>query len=144
MSRVDPWRNYRYRIEIDSIQQAGFSEFTNSKPEVDVVEYREGVDPPSPRKLSGMAKYSNITLKWGITNSMDLYKWFKQVINGDVLGARKNISIIMLDEAGNDSARWDCTSCWPSKYEAPDGNASGNEVAIESLEIVCEEVIRTQ
>jgi len=138
--RKDPLRNFRFRIEIDGIQQAGFSEATGFDAVVDVIDYREGTDPTHTRKLPGLTKYGNITLKWGITDSMDIYNWHKAVIDGNV--QRKNLSIIVVDEAGNDKARWDIVNAWPTKYDPPDFNAKGNDVAIETLEIVHEGVTR--
>ena len=136
--RKDPYRQFRFRIEIDGITQAGFHEVTFPDTTTDPVEYREGIDPPKFRKLSGLTKYGNITLKWGITDSMDLYNWRKQIIDTGADKARKNMSIILIDEAGNDKARWDIENAWPNKYDPPDFSAKGNEVAIELLEIVHE------
>lgn len=138
MARKDPYRQSRFRVEIDGISQAGFSECTFADTSTDPVEYREGNEPPVFRKLSGLTKYGNITLKWGITDSMDLYKWRQQIIDTGAEGARKNMSIILIDEAGSDKARWDIVGAWPSKYDPVDFSAKGNEVAIETLEIVHE------
>ncbi|PKM82001.1 MAG: phage tail protein [Firmicutes bacterium HGW-Firmicutes-14] len=138
--RKDPLRNFRFRIEIDGIQQAGFSEASGFDATVDVIDYREGADPTHVRKLSGLTKYGNITLKWGITDSMEIYNWHKAVIDGNV--QRKNISIIVVDEAGSDKARWEIVNAWPTKYDPPDFNAKGNDVAIETLEIVHEGMTR--
>ncbi|MFC4808127.1 phage tail protein [Paenibacillus sp. GCM10023250] len=138
--RKDPLRNFRFRIEIDGIQQAGFSDATGFDSTIDVIEYREGTDPTHVRKLSGLTKYGNITLKWGQTDSLDLYNWHKEAIAGSI--QRRNLSIIVVDEAGNDKARWDFVGAWPTKYDAPDFNAKGNEIAIESIEIVHEGMTR--
>ncbi len=140
MPRQDPYRQFRFRIEIDGIrQQAGFSECSFADTTTDPVEYREGDEPPVFRKLSGLTKYGNITLKWGIDDaSMDIYNWRQQVIDTGAEGARKKVAIILIDEAGNDKARWDIERAWPSKYDPPDFSAKGNEVAIETLEIVHE------
>jgi len=136
--RNDPYRQFRYRVEIDGITQAGFSEVSFADTTTDPVEYREGNESPVFHKLSGLTKYGNIILKWGITDSMDLYNWRQQVIDTGAQGARKNISIILIDEAGADKARWDIVEAWPTKYDPPDFSAKGNEVAIETLEIVHE------
>jgi phage tail-like protein len=136
--RNDPYRNFRFRIEIDGITQAGFNEVTFSDTTNDPAEYREGTDPPAFRTRSGLAKYGTITLKWGSTGSMDLYKWRKQVIDAGADKARKNISIILTDEEGNDKARWDIRNAWPNKYDPPGFSARGNEVAVEMIEIVHE------
>ena len=136
--RNDPYRQFRFRVEIDGITQAGFSEVSFADTTTDPVEYREGNEAPVFRKLSALTKFGNITLKWGITDSMDLYNWRQEVIDTGAQGARKNLSIILIDEAGADKARWDLVEAWPTKYDPPDFSGKGNEVAIETLEIVHE------
>lgn len=138
MARTDPYRQFRFRVEIDKITQGGFSECTFADTTTDPVEYREGTDPTVMRKLSGLTKFGNITLKWGLTDSMELYEWRKSVIDTGAEGARRNLSIIQVDEKGDDKARWNIENAWPSKYDPADFNAKGNEVAIETLEIVHE------
>ena len=138
MPRQDPYRQFRFRIEIDGVGQVGFSECTFADTTTDTIEYREGDELPRLRKLSGLTKYGNITLKWGITDSMDLYNWRRQVIDTGAEGARKNVSITLIDEAGDGKARWEIERAWPSKYDPADFNAKGNDVAIETLEIVHE------
>ena len=138
MPRKDPYRQFRFRVEIDGITQAGFSECSFADTTTDSVEYREGDELPTARKLSGLTKYGNITLKWGITDTMEIYSWRQQIIDTGAEGARKNMSIILVDEAGSDKARWDITRAWPTKYDPPDFSAKGNEVAIETLDIVHE------
>jgi phage tail-like protein len=140
--RIDPYRNFKFRVEIDGIQTAAFSEATTPDSTTDSVDYREGTDAPVQRKLSGLVKYGNITLKKGLTDSMELYEWRKQVEQSGASKARKNMSLILIDEEGNDKARWDIVEAWPTKYDASDFSAKGNEVIIETLEIVHEGVMR--
>ncbi len=143
--RKDPYRNFRFSLEIDGITQAGFSEVSIPDTSSDVVEYREGSEQTTVRKLSGLTKYGNITLKWGVTDSVELYeKWRKLVEDGKMKDARKNVAIIMMDEEGNAAARWEFANAWPSKYDTPDLNAKGTDVAIETLEIVHEGMKRTK
>lgn len=136
--RKDPYRQFRFRVEIDGINQAGFSECTFADTTTDPIEYREGNENTVFRKLSGLTKYGNITLKWGITDSMDLYSWRQRVIDAGAEKERKNMSITLIDEGGADKSRWDIVQAWPSKYDPSDLSAKGNEVAIETLEIVHE------
>jgi phage tail-like protein len=136
--RLDPYRSFKFRVEINGITHAGFNECAFADTSTEVVEYREGTDPTHPRKLSGQQKYGNVTLKWGISDSMDLWKWYKSVVDKGAFTNRKAMSIILIDEAGDDKARWDLTDAWPVKYDPPDFNAKGNDVAIETLEIVAE------
>lgn len=140
--RNDPYRNFRFRVEIDGITTAAFADATIADKTTDSVDYREGTDPKHQRKLSGLNKYGSITLKKGLTDSMELYDWKKQVEQTGALGARKDISLILIDEEGNDKARWDIVEAWPTKYDPSDFSAKGNEVIIETLEIVHEGIER--
>ena len=141
-ARKDPLRNFRFRLEINGIQQAGFSEVSGFDITVDPIDYREGSDPTHVRKLTGLTKYGNVTLKWGITDSMELYEWHRRIVDGTI--DRKNIAIVVVDEAGADKARWEIVEAWPSKYDPMDLNAKGNEVSIETMEICNEGVKRTK
>lgn len=144
-ARNDPYRNSRYELEIDGIIQAGFSEVTVPDKSAEPIEYREGNEPPTVRKFPGLIKYSNVVLKWGITkNSIELHNWFKQVQDGNFKAARRSISILLLDEEGNEANRWEFREAWPTKYDPSDLNAKGNEIAIETLEIVTEGMVRTK
>ena len=80
--RTDPYRGFNFLVEIDGITQAGFSEVSGLDATTDPVDYREGNDPNHVRKLTGLNKYSPITLKRGITDSDELWKWRKTVLNG--------------------------------------------------------------
>jgi phage tail-like protein len=145
MARIDPLRNFRYRLEIDSITQAGFSEVAIAETTIDAVDYREGIDPPHVRKLSGLTKYGNITLKWGLTiggSALDLFRWHADVSAGQIMEKRKKVVIVVQDEAGADSARFVVTDAWPVKYDPSDLNAKGNEVMIELLELANEGIER--
>jgi phage tail-like protein len=145
MDRIDPLRNFRYRLEIDSIAQAGFSEVAIADTAIDAVDYREGTDPPHVRKLTGLTKYGNITLKRGLTiggTALDLFKWHAEVSAGQVKTKRKKVVIVVQDEAGGDAARFVVTDAWPVKYKPSDLNAKGNEVVIELLELANEGIER--
>jgi len=143
-SRKDPYKNFRFVIEIDGIVQAGFSEATIPDSTSDIIEYREGNELPYLRKLPGLTKYGNLTLKWGITDSMELYNWRKLVEQGKIKNARRNIAVILMDEEGNPASRWEFAAAWPSKYDAPDLSAKTKDIAIETLEIVFEAMQRVK
>lgn len=137
---VDPFNNYNFLVEIDGITRAAFQEVTGFDSTIDVIEHREGNDSTTLRKLPGMTKYSNIQLKWGITDDMELYQWHRQAVLGNL--ERKNGSIVLLDRAGEEVARWNFLRAWPTKYDGPDLNAEGNDVAIEMLELAHEGIER--
>ena len=139
--RRDPLRNFRFRLEIGGIREAHFTEVTGFDTTTDVIDYREGDDPTHVRKLPGLNKYGNVTLKRGITDSMDLYNWYKDVVAGKV--RRETVAVVVQDEEGKDKARFQITEAWPCKYDPMDLNAKGNDVSIETLELCNEGVERT-
>jgi phage tail-like protein len=134
--RVDPYRNFNFLVELDGITQAGFSDCSGFGASTDPIEYREGGENKTPRKLPGLTKFSNITLKWGLTDSRELYDWYRDVVNGKI--QRKNGSIVVLDLEGNEKVRWNFLNAWPTKWDGPDFTAKGNDIAIDMLELVVE------
>jgi phage tail-like protein len=140
VARNDPFRNFRFRLEISGITEAHFSEVTGFDISTDAIDYREGDDPTHVRKLPGLNKYGNVTLKRGITDSMNLYDWHKSIVDGKT--DRKTVAIVVRDEEGKDRARFEISEAWPIKYDPMDLNAKGNDVSIETLELVNEGVIR--
>lgn len=143
MERQDPLRNFRYRLEIDGITQAGFAEVTVGELSTDPIEYREGDELTTVRKLNGLNKYANITLKWGITDSTELADWHQLVVDDSTPldDARRPVVIRIQSEAGEDKAAFEVLKAWPCKYDPSDLNAKGNEVSIDTLEL-CNEGIR--
>jgi len=132
-ARVDPFANYDFLVEIDGVTVAGFSECSGLVAEVDVIEYREGNEVNTVRKLPGLARYSSIVLKRGISTDKSLWTWFQQVLKGQV--QRASGTITLLDSARNPVLRWQFREGWPSKWEGPSLRGKGNDVAIETLVI---------
>jgi len=142
MARDDPFRNFKFRVEIDGVAEAAFSEVAIGETTTEAIEYREGNEPNHVRKLPGMTKYGNITLKRGVTDSQVIYQWHKDIVDGKIGEKRKSITIVVIDEAGKDKARFVVSECWPTKYDPSDLNGKGNEVFIELLELVNEGIER--
>jgi len=142
--RKDPFKNHRFKVEINGIHQAGFREVTIPDTSQDPIEYRNGDDAPTVGKQPGLVKYANVVLKGGITDSLEIYNWRKQVEDGKIKDARKTIAISVLDDEAKEVARWELTAAWPTKYSSPGLNATANEIAIESLEIANEGIKRTK
>ncbi len=128
----DPYAAFNYLVEIDGITSAGFSECSGLDTETDVIDYREGNDEITVHKQPGLKKFSNITLKRGFTDNTELWEWRLKVMDGDV--ERKNVSIVLLDEAKTEKLRWNLKDAWPSKWTGPDLKASSSDIAIETLE----------
>jgi phage tail-like protein len=137
---TDPFASFNFKLEIEGITVAGFSEVTGVNQESNVIDYREGQEPITPRKLPGLNKFGNITLKRGISPDLSVYNWRKTVTDGDI--ERRNASIVLHNEKHEEVVRWNLVNAWVSKYVGPDLKANANEVAIETVELTHEGVER--
>lgn len=137
---TDPYGSYRFHVELDGVSRAAFQECSGFDSTVEVTEYREGGENTTVRKVPGLTTYSNIQLKWGLADDTELYEWHLGVIRGEI--ERKNGSIVLFDRKGEEVARWNFQRAWPTKWDGPDLNAQGNDIAIEMLELAHEGVER--
>src|SRR5215813_9058647 len=137
--RIDPYSNFRFMVEIGGVSYGMFRECSGFSSEIAVTENSQGGVLVT-EKLPGRVKYSNIVLKWGLTDSRDLYDWHRAAVNGQI--QRRNGSIVVLDSTGQEKVRWDFTQGWPSKWDGPDFNAASDDIAVETLEIAHEGIVR--
>jgi phage tail-like protein len=140
LERTDPYAQFNFIVQIDGQEVGGFTEVGGLAAESDVIEYREGSDLATMRKLPGLRKYSNITLKRGYTTNDILWRWRKTVEDGKT-ERKSNVAIILLNEERKSALRWIVRSAWVVKYEGPALNSTTNEAAIESLEIAHEGLV---
>jgi phage tail-like protein len=137
VQRDNPYLNFNFLVDIGLGDNLGFSEVDLPSGEIELIEYREGADKANTaRKLPGLVKYPNVTLKRGYTGRTDLFEWWKSVRDGQA--ARRNVTITLLDEQRQPVARWLLRNALPVKIEAGSLNAVGNDVVIESLELAHE------
>jgi phage tail-like protein len=143
-TRNDPFKGFRFRLEVQGLQVAGFSEAMMPDQTAEASFYREGTDTMA-RKQSGLDRVTTLTLKRGITDSAELYDWYNSVsqLNAQTAG-RKNISIILLDDSAQENARWNVGNARPTKYASTSGSASSGEAMIETLELEFETVTRVK
>jgi phage tail-like protein len=135
--RNDPYRGYNFILEIDQVPKGAFSEVGGLTADGDSVDYREGTDlQPNVRKLMGLRKFTNLTLKRGYTQDKALWQWYVNVMNG--VDDRRNVTIVLLNERRQAVLRWHAENAWINKIEGPSLKASSNDVAMESLELVHE------
>lgn len=134
----DPFASFNFLVESGGLLRAGFSECTGLNSETDPIDYREGKDDITVRKLPGLKKFGNITLKRGVAVGQDFFEWRKAVTDGNI--DRRDISIILLDEQRNEQVRYNLTNAWPAKWTGPELKASANEIAVETIEIIHEGV----
>jgi phage tail-like protein len=138
-ARTDPYMNFNFRVEIDGIVSSAFAEVHIPPASLELIEYREGVDPAcTVRRLLGRVRYGNLVLRRGITESNELFDWWREACQGN--SDRRNLVVVLLDGQGVEVKRWGFVRALPARYEAPTLDASGNEVAIETLEIAFEQM----
>ena len=118
----------------------GFTEVSGLDIETEVIEYREGNSPEySKVPIPGMQKFGKITMKRGtMKTDNEFYEWWNTVALNTV--ERRDVTISLLDEAHAPVMVWKLKNAWASKIVSTDLKADGNEVAIESLEMVCDSV----
>jgi phage tail-like protein len=139
--RTDPYRSYNFLVEIDGITRAGFRDCSGLGSSSPAIEYREGNDRQlSTRKIPGLVSFPNISLSRGITDDPELWEWRLQAAQGTV--SRRNGSIVLLDDAGEEKLRWNFREGWPTQWSGPTFDATGSDVAIEVLEIAHEGLTR--
>ena len=138
-SRHDPLTSFNFIITVENMR-AGFSEVSGLATETDIIEYREGSEDISARKIPGKRKYTNISLKRGYTaDGKDLWAWRKTVMDGKTV--RKGGTITLLNEARQPALTWEFSEGWPSKWAGPAMNAKNNDIAIEEFEICIEALV---
>lgn len=131
---TDPFLSFRFKVEIKNTEVGGFSEVTGLQAEVEVFEYREGGLNDFVHKLAGPVRYpSNLVLKHGLMDADQMWQWEQQILQGNI--TRAHVSVILMDETGQEKWRWNFKDAYPVKWSGPDLRAKDAEVAVETLEL---------
>jgi phage tail-like protein len=146
VTRDDPYGSFNFLVDLgtgdtESVR-AGFQEVSGLNTEATQAEYRNGNEKANHvRKVSGMYKVGDITLKRGLIGATDLYEWIDQVRRGDRT-AMRSVTITLQDEAHEGPVMtWRLTRARPLRYTAPSLNGKGGtDVAIEELVVSCEDM----
>lgn len=141
---TDPLVSFHFALEVQGAVTGFFTEIGGLGSETEIVDHK--IVTPEGReviqKIPGRLKWTEITMKRGVTSEMDMWKWRKMVEDGKIQDARKNGSIVMYDESLKEIARWNFVRGWPSKISGPQLQADSNAYGIEELTIVHEGIIR--
>lgn len=137
VSRDDPYPAYAFLVEIDGLARAGFSQVSGLDQEIEVISYREGADPLTPRLLPGVIRPVNATFRRGVTGDLGLQQWFDAVRTGQTGAIRRNVLVHLLSESREAVLSWRLVGAFPSKLEGPALDAGSSAVAIETLVLVC-------
>ena len=140
VARKDPYRAYNFKLDIQGVTEGHFTECSGLGVKVDVISYREGGN-QNIYRLPGQVSYAEITLRYGVTDSTDLWTWFSKAMQGAI--ERRNISIVLMDtDSMTEKIRWNLENAWVSEWRGAPLDALAHEVAIETVTIVFESLKR--
>ncbi len=134
---VWPLPKFYFQVKWDS-NVMSFQEVSGLDVQSEEIKYRHGDNPVfSPIKMPGLKKYGNVTMKKGIFKADNkFWAWFNEIKMNTI--KRVPVTISLLDEAGKPTMVWTLANAWPTKITGTDLKAEGNEVAVETIEIVHE------
>jgi phage tail-like protein len=136
-ARHDPYLNFNFLVEIDGNTITTVTEADIPEGTIEIAEYREGGERQNTgRRLPGRVTFGNLILRRGFTVDRTFFDWWRAVADGDL--DRRNVSVVLRDQRGQQVARWNFRNALPTKYDGPSFRARGNEIAIESLELAVE------
>lgn len=140
MAQAYPLSVFHFQVQWNGLSVT-FAEASGLTVENQAIEYRAGEAPIySTIKMPGIPKFSNITLKRGVMEGDNaLYEWFATTALNDI--ERRNLTISMLNAAHEPVVTWTIVNAWPLKVEGPGLKASGNEVAMETVELAHEGLV---
>jgi phage tail-like protein len=133
VARPDPFRAYRFLVEIDGTEQGGFQTVSGIERDTKIEPYREGGVNDHERQIAGLTTYPALKLKRGLVDSQ-LWEWHQDVIAGTV--RRKTISVVLLDDVGGEAWRWVVAEAFPSKWSGAELDAGQSTLATEAVEFV--------
>lgn len=134
MTGQDPYRSYNFKLVIDGATEGHFMECSGLSAKIEQIKYREAGNNQVLRKLPGQVEYGDISLKYGLTDSKELWNWFQSGVKGVV--DRKNVTVQLLDSAGSEVVmQWNLLNTWISEWKGAVLNAMNNEVAIETVSL---------
>lgn len=135
----DPIGQFNFIVEIDGMESSAFLSVSGLSSETEVLLFRSGNDRSAAvRKLPGLQKYGDVTLKRGYIGNNELYQWRQQIVDGNV--DRRSVSIRLLSENREEVSRFNLFEAWPCRWELSTLNAKGTDVAIEELVLAVERI----
>ena len=131
---------FKVTLGAEDALSGNFQEVSGLETETQVIEYRHGNNPIfSPIKMPGLAKVGNVTMKRGIfVKDNSFWNWYNQIKMNVI--KRQTVVVSLLDEGGKDTMVWTLNNAWPTKVSGADLKSDGNEVAVNTLEIVYETI----
>jgi phage tail-like protein len=143
--REDPLVAFKFGLEIEGKLSGFFTQVGGIGSETEVVQHKivnADTGETIIRQIPGRLTWTPVTLKRGVTSSMDIWDWRQMVVEGKIDDARTNCSIIAYSQDNTEIARWNFENAWPSKVIGPEMDAASTNYMIEDVTIVHEGVIR--
>lgn len=136
----DPLPGFRFIVEIAGIQDAQFLECSGFETKLDVEEYKEGGLNDFIHKLPGRQSYTNVTLKRGVVNSIELWDWLHRLSTAAAKSEeKKNMSVVLCNGKGEEQLRWNLIAAFPVKWSVPSMQSEQSSIYVESLELAYQE-----
>ena len=140
--RIDPYKNYKFRVKWDGKTVLGVSKVGALKRTTEVVKYRSGGENSTDHKSPGRTTYEGLTLERGITHDLEFEAWADKVhpyagdTAMDLANYKKELVLEVLNEKGHVALRYFLHDCWVSDFTAiPELDANANAVAVEMIKI---------
>lgn len=145
MDEARPFTAFNFSVEIypdgksAPLAKASFAECDGLEMTHDLKTIRSGGANDRAIRVPGVVNYSNLTLKRGMTDNLDLWTWFEDSIADPYL--RANAEIVLLGGDGTtERARFQLHRCLPAKIKAPALNAKDGQVAVEEFQLAYEKL----
>ena len=144
-NREDPLVAFKFGLEIEGKLSGLFTNVSGIGSETEVISQKvqnaeTGED--MIQQIPGRLTWTPITLKRGVTSTMDIWEWRQMVVEGKIDDARTNCSITAYNQANEEIARWNLENAWPSKVVGPEMDAGSTTYMMEEVTIVHEGVLR--
>ncbi len=136
-ARSDPYLAFNFSVEIDGLQVAGFTEVSGLRVKIESIPYHEGGGGSAVRQLMGAARYGNVTLSRGVTESAVLWNWMMEAAEGNVVPRQVSIILRKTDPREKET-RWTLRNAWPTEWQGASLDAMGKKVTIEKFVVVFE------
>jgi phage tail-like protein len=144
MAEELPLVGFHFAVDIQGVITGYFTDCSGLGSEHEIIEHKIVTEQGQEvvKKIPGRLKWEDISLKRGITSSMDIWDWRAEVENGNVEDARRDGSIIMFDQQLKEVARWNFERAWPLKVSGPSPKSDSNEIGVEEMILTHEYIVR--
>ncbi|MDT1062001.1 phage tail protein [Paracoccus sp. CPCC 101403] len=140
--RIDPYKNFRFRVTWDGRVVAALSKMSAIKKSTEAIEWRAAADAGIIRKMPGRTKFEPVTFESGLTHDRQFLDWANQVNNpqgeaaNSLLNYRKSVRVEVLNMQGTPVMAFNLMRAWASEFQAlPEMDANANAVAIQTLKV---------